>query len=194
MQSAGAAFILPADTPRFRFTVEQYHRMIETGILHEDDRIELIEGELTAMPPINPPHAGKTTRLNRLFSSLVGNTAIVSVQNPLVLGESSEPEPDLMLLRPRDDFYETTNPRPRDVLLLIEVADTSLDYDRDIKIPLYAASGIPEVWLFDLQRSRLEIHLDPGPNGYRQILLPDGGKAVSPSLLPGITIQTDTLW
>jgi Uma2 family endonuclease len=183
-----------ASCPRLRFTVQQYHRMIETGILHEDDRIELIEGELNRMPPINPEHAGKTKRLNRLLSSLVGDRAIVSVQDPLVLGDRSEPEPDLMLLRSREDFYETANPRPEDVLLLIEVADSSLEYDRGIKIPLYAASGIPEVWLLDLQQQRLEIYLDPGPSGYRKILLPDSGQTASPALIPGIEVQVDSLW
>jgi len=180
--------------PRFRFTVQQYHRMIESGILHEDDRIELIEGELNTMPPINTAHAGKTKRLNRILSGLTGDAAIVSVQDPLVLGERSEPEPDLMLLRPRADFYEKANPLPGDVLLLIEVADTSLDYDRGVKIPLYGANGIPEVWLLDLQRKRLEIHLDPGPAGYRKILLPDSGQVVSPSLLPGVEVAVDSLW
>ena len=179
---------------RFRFTVQQYHRMIESGILYEDDRIELIEGELTTMTPINPAHAGKTKRLTRILSTLVGDEAIVSVQDPLVLGDRSEPQPDLMLLRPRADFYETANPLPGDVLLLIEVADTSLEYDRGVKIPLYAANGIPEVWLFDLQRKRLEIHLEPGPAGYRKILLPDSGQVVSPSLLPGVEVSVDSLW
>jgi len=180
--------------PRFRFTVRQYHRMIESGILHEDDRIELIEGELHAMPPINSAHAGKTKRLNRLLSNLVGDAAIVSVQDPLVLGDRSEPQPDLMLLRPQADFYETANPQPEDVLLLIEVADTSLEYDRGVKIPLYGKNGVPEAWLLDLQRKRLEIHLDPGPVGYRKILLPDAGQLVSPSLLPGVEMSIDSLW
>jgi len=168
--------------------------MIETGILHEDDRVELIEGELNPMPPINPEHAGKTKRLNRLLSSLMADQAIVSVQDPLVLGDRSELDPDLMLFRPREDLCETANPGPEDVLLLIEVADTSLDYDRGVKIPLYAASGIPEVWLLDLRRKQLEIHLDPGPSGYRKILLPDSGQTASPSLLPGIEVQVDALW
>ncbi len=179
---------------RFHFTVQQYHRMIETGILHEDDRMELIEGELNTMPSINPAHAGKTKRLNRILSGLAEDEAIVSVQDPLVLGDRSEPLPDLMLLRPRVDFYETTNLLPGDVLLLIEVADTSLEYDRGVKTPLYAANGIPEVCLLDLQRKRLEIHLDPGPAGYRKILLPDAGQVVSPSLLPGVEIPIDSLW
>ncbi len=119
---------------RFRFTVQQYHRMIESGILHEDEQIELIEGELATRTWVNAAHAGKTKRLTHLLSNLAGDEAIVSVKNPLVLGDSSEPQPDLMLLHPRADFYETANPLPEDVLLLIEVADTSLEYDRGVKI------------------------------------------------------------
>jgi Uma2 family endonuclease len=194
MHTVNAARILPPEVSRFRFTVRQYHRMIETGILHEDDRIELIDGELATMSPINPEHAGKTKRLNRLLSTLVADRAIVSVQDPLVLGDRSEPEPDLMLLRPRDDFYETANPLADDVLLLIEVADTSLDYDRGVKIPLYAANGIPEVWLFDLRRKQLEMHRDPGPVGYREILLPDLSQTISPLSLPAVEIQIAALW
>ncbi len=180
--------------PRFRFTVDQYHRMLETGILHEDERIELIDGEITAMTPINPEHAGKTKRLNHLLSDAVGDKAIVSVQDPLVLGNSSEPQPDLMLLRPRADFYESSNPRPEDVLLLIEVADSSVHFDRTVKIPLYAANGVAEVWLLDLQRKQVEVHLDPGSAGYRKILLPETGQLLIPSLLPGIELEVGALW
>ena len=194
MQTAHAVHPLPPDIPRFRLSVRQYHRMIEAGILGEDDRIELIEGELTVMPPINPRHAGKTTRLTRIFSECVGDSALISVQNPLVLGDRSEPEPDLMLLRPRKDYYETANPGPEDVLLVVEIADTSLEYDRNVKIPLYAANGIPEVWLLNLQNERLEIHLDPGPSGYRKLLLPDPEHMVAPVSLPQAAFQVGMLW
>jgi Uma2 family endonuclease len=111
-----------------------------------------------------------------------------------VVGQHSEPEPDLMLLKPREDFYEDSNPVPADVLLVVEVADTSLDYDRDTKIPLYAAHGISEVWLVDLQRSRIESYRDPGPEGYRQILLPDKEQIIALVSLPDVVIRVSELW
>jgi len=194
MSSSSLTHPWEAGVSRYRITVEDYHRMIEAGILDENDRLELIEGDLTSMPPISPRHAGKTTRLNRLLSQIAGGSALVSVQNPLMLGQHSEPDPDLMLLKPREDFYEHSNPVPADVLLVVEVADTSLDYDRDTKIPLYAAHGIPEVWLVDLQRSRIEIHRDPGPEGYRQILLPDTEQTIAPVSLPDVVIRVSELW
>ncbi|EIC21277.1 hypothetical protein Thi970DRAFT_01472 [Thiorhodovibrio frisius] len=129
--------------PIFRLGVDAYHQMIRAGIFDEDDRVELIEGELRAMTPINPDHAGKNKRLNRLLTLRVGDAALVSVQDPLTLAPRSEPEPDLMLLRPRDDFYEGANPTPADTLLVIEICDTSLGYDREVKVPLYAAYGCP---------------------------------------------------
>lgn len=178
----------------YRLTVDVYHRMIEAGIFAEDDRVELIEGELRAMPPINAGHAGKNKRLNQLFSRRAQDLAIVAVQDPLTLPEHSEPKPDLMLLRPRDDFYEHTNPTPSDTLLVVEIADTSLSYDRNTKVPLYAAHGIPEVWLIDLKRRRIEVYRDPGPEGYRQILLPDREQFIAPVLLPEVPIQIAELW
>lgn len=183
-----------ADAPVWRLSVDAYHRMIEAGIFAEDDRVELIEGELRTMPPIKAAHAGKNKRLNRLFSALAADRAVVAVQDPLTLPPSSEPEPDLMLLRPRDDFYEAANPTAADVLLLVEIADTSLRYDRNTKIPLYAAHGIPEVWLVDIPHRRVEVYRNPGPEGYRQILLPDKGQAIEPLLLSGLSIQLSDLW
>ncbi len=194
MQIAHTAHPLPPDIPRFRLSVQKYRRMIEAGILGEDDRIELIEGELTVMPPVNPQHAGKVTRLTRIFSERTGDSALVSVQNPLVLGDRSELQTDLMLLRPRKDFYETANPGPEDVLLVVEIADTSLEYDRNVKIPLYAANGIPEVLLVNLRNERLEIHLDPGSSGYRKVLLPDPEQRAAPVSLPYAVFEVRLLW
>lgn len=183
-----------ADAPVWRLSVDAYHRMIDAGIFGEDDRVELIEGELRAMPPIKAAHAGKNKRLNRLFSRLAADRAVVAVQDPLTLPPHSEPEPDLMLLRQRDDFYEAANPTAADVLLLVEIADTSLCYGRNTKIPLYAAHGITEVWLVDIPHRRVEIYRDPGPEGYRQILLPDEGPTIEPLLLSGVSIRLSDLW
>ena len=182
------------DPPVFLLAVDAYHRMIEAGIFDEDDRVELINGELRAMPPIKADHAGKNKRMNHLLTMRAGGKALVAVQDPLTLQQHSEPEPDLMLLRPRDDFYERENPTPADTLLVVEIADSSLRYDREVKIPLYAAHKVPEVWLIDLKHQRLELFRDPGPDGYRQILRPDASQVVAPLLLPDLRIRVDEIW
>lgn len=135
--------------------------MGETGVLDPDARVELIDGGLFDMSPIGPPHAGRVNRFIRIFSAAIGDSAIVSAQNPIVLGDFSVPEPDLALLRWREDFYERSHPGPQDILVLVEVADTSLSHDRDRKIPLYARYGVPEVWLLDLAGRHLDVYRDP---------------------------------
>jgi Uma2 family endonuclease len=182
------------DSSVYRLTVDAYHQMIAAGIFHGDDRVELISGELRTMPPISAGHAGKIKRLNRLLSARVGGEALVAVQDPLTLPDHSEPQPDVMLLRPRDDYYERGNPGPADVLLVIEVSDSSLRYDRETKLPLYANSDVPEVWLLDLPARRMEIYRDPGPEGYRQILLPDKSQTVAPTLLKTVAVKVEELW
>jgi Uma2 family endonuclease len=150
-----------------RFTVAEYQRMGETGIFHEDDRVELIEGEIVEMSPIGSPHSGAHMRIQKRLEQAVGERAIVSSQNPVILGDFSEPQPDIALVCPRDDFYTRSHPTPQDVLLLIEVAESSLRYDREIKLPLYARHGIPAVWLVDLQSKQLIMYSQPTETGYR---------------------------
>jgi Uma2 family endonuclease len=140
---------------RRRFNLADYHRMGEAGILSEDDRVELIDGEIIEMTPIGSPHGGRVKRLVYLLTQAVGPHAIVAAQDPVILDDRSEPEPDLALLRPRADFYTESHPRPTDVLLLIEVADTSLQKDRQVKVPLYARHGIPETWIVDTEHQRV---------------------------------------
>ena len=142
-------------------SVGEYLRMGATGVLDPDARVELIDGGLFDMPPIGPPHASRVNRFIRIFSTAVGDSAIVSAQNPIVLGDFSAPQPDLALLRWRDDFYEQTHPGPEDILVLVEVADTSLAHDRDRKLPLYARFRVPEVWLVDLAGRHLDCYRDP---------------------------------
>jgi Uma2 family endonuclease len=149
------------------FTVAEYNRMDETGILTEDDRVELIEGEIIEMSPLGRRHAACVGRLTNLFSRLLAESAIVWIQNPIVLDDYSEPQPDVALLRRRDDFYEQSLPTPDDVLLVIEVADTTLEYDRQIKVPLYARSGIAEVWIVNLMDERVEIYTQPANDAYQ---------------------------
>jgi Uma2 family endonuclease len=151
-----------------RHSVEEYQRMGETGILGPELRTELIEGEIVEMTPIGPEHAGTVKFLNARLVVAVGECALVSTQDPVTLTPFSEPQPDLALLCPRNDFYRGANPRPEDVLLLIEVADSSLRYDRDLKLPLYARAGIPEVWLVDLTGRCLTRYRGPGEEGYRE--------------------------
>jgi Uma2 family endonuclease len=168
----------------YRFTVEDYHRMAEAGILGRDDRVELIEGQIVEMPPIGSPHGGTVNALLYLFSKAVRDEAIVGVQNPVRLSDISEPEPDLMLLRPRPDFYRDSHPTPADVLLLVEVADTSAAYDRSVKLPLYARVGVPEYWLVDLERGVLEVYRSPAGDGYAEVQELGAGARVAPASLP----------
>ncbi|HEC11986.1 MAG TPA: Uma2 family endonuclease [Acidiferrobacteraceae bacterium] len=153
---------------RHRYTMEEYHRMAAAGILRQGQRVELIKGEIIDMTPIGSRHAATVAHLTRLLTSAVGEHAIVWVQNPIVLDDHSEPEPDLALLRPQADYYASGHPQPADVLLIIEVADSSLHFDRDVKIPLYACQGIAEVWLFDLEAKRLTVYRNPSEDGYQK--------------------------
>ncbi len=163
-----ASALRQVQMPHWRFSVDDYERMAETGILHEDDRVELIDGEIILMPPIGSPHGGRVNRLNRILSAAVGERAIVAPQNPIVLGHRSEPEPDLALLRPRLDFYADAHPRACDLLLLIEVAETSLSYDLDVKVPLYASHQVPEVWVVDIPHRRVLRFSEPRAGLYHQ--------------------------
>lgn len=178
---------------RRRFTVEEYHRMAQAGIFSEDDRVELIEGEIVAMTPIGSRHAACVGRLTHIFASIVGERAIVWVQNPLRLGPDSEPQPDLALLRLRADFYAEAHPGPEDVLLVVEVAETSAEYDRTVKLPLYARSGIREVWLVDLATVSVEVCSDPTPGGYQRVRSIRRGERLSLGAFPPMELAADDL-
>ena len=174
--------------PRHRWTVAEYHRMGEVGLLHEDSRVELIDGEIIEMAPIGSAHGGNVKRFIRLFSKVIGNKAIIAAQDPVVLSGYAEPQPDISILRWRADDYEQSNPHPEDVLLLIEVSDSTLRYDRDVKIPLYAKNGIPEVWLLDIPNRQLEIYHEPINGEYRQRDCRLTGK-IAPTLFPDAVID-----
>jgi Uma2 family endonuclease len=174
---------------RRRFTLDEYHRMGEAGILGEDDRVELIEGEIVEMSPIGSRHAAAVARIHHLFAVRLGARAVVWGQNPLLLPTLvSEPQPDVTLLAPRVDFYAARLPEPPDVLLLVEVAETSLAYDRRTKVPLYARAGVVEVWLADLEHRRLTVHRDPRGDGYAAIRHPAAGEAFSPLAFPDLAV------
>jgi Uma2 family endonuclease len=178
---------------RRRFTVDDYHRMAEAGILAEDDRVELVGGEIVQMSPIGVRHAATVNRCNRVFSRAVGDRALVSVQNPVSLPPYDEPQPDIALLRPRDDDYARGKPGAADILLVVEVADTSVAYDRQTKLRRYAAAGVLEAWLLDLPGDALEIHRESGPRGYAFIRRCYRGEQASPQALPDLTVAVDDL-
>jgi Uma2 family endonuclease len=165
--------------------------MGEAGILHEDDRVELIEGQIVEMAAIGTRHFACVNGLTRLLVRGVGDAAIVSVQNPVGLDEYTEPQPDLTVLRVRD--YRESLPTPEDVLLLIEVSDTTLAYDRGVKLPLYARAGIPEVWIVDLAGEVIERHIDPAGDGYRRIEQVRQGKTIESATLPYLSFLIDTV-
>lgn len=142
--------------------------MVAAGILREDSRVELIEGEIVEMGPIGSRHAGCVNRLTTLLASLVQQKAVVAVQNPIRLSPRSLPQPDLALLKYREDFYAAAHPGPEDVLLVVEVADESAAYDREVKVPLYARAGIAEVWLVVLPEKLVEVYRHPSPRGFRE--------------------------
>jgi Uma2 family endonuclease len=178
----------------YRFSVKDYHRMAEAGIFREDDRVELLEGEIIEMPPIGPGHAGGVKRLMNGFLPLQGERkAIISVQDPIRLGEHSEPQPDLALLKPHPDFYSLKHPGPEDVLLVVEVRESSASYDREVKVPLYARFGIPETWLVDLEQGLIEIYRVPGPESYQQVRTLRRGERLSPQAFPELILTVDEL-
>ena len=179
--------------PKRKLTADEYQRMAAAGILHEDERVELLDGELYEMAPIGDDHIGGVNSLTFFFSRRVGDQAIVSVQNPIRLSNYSEPEPDIALLRPRADFYRTGKARPEDVLLLVEVASSSLDYDRSMKLPRYAAAGIAEVWIVNLVEQYIEVYRDPGVDGYATRTLHTRGATLTPAALPAVTIRVDEI-
>jgi hypothetical protein len=178
---------------KHRFTVEDYYRMAETGVLPPAARVELLEGEIVDMMPIGPFHAGTVNRLARRLMALSRDRWQVSIQNPVRLTRHSEPVPDLMLLRPASDDYTSRHPGPEDVLLLIEVADSTLAYDRNEKLPAYAKAGIREVWLINLPERTVEVHREPHFLGYSSLEVLREGQQASPASFPDVTLDVQTL-
>lgn len=175
------------------FSVDEYHRIGEAGVFSEDDRVELMEGEILMMSPIGSRHVACVNRVHEELSSRLHGRAIVSGQNPVVLNDFSEPEPDIAVLKRRDDFYVQALPTAADVLLMIEVADTSLEYDRDIKLPAYARSGIPEIWLADIPAETVTAHTDPANGAYRTVRKYRRGDAITPLHFPDLSIEVANL-
>jgi Uma2 family endonuclease len=182
------------DAPRrHRLTVADYYRMAEVGILDPEARVELIDGEIIDMAPRGSPHAATVHYLAEVFVRAVEGRATVLIQNPVRLNEYNEPQPDLALLRRREDFYREHHPRPDDVLLIVEVAAASLRFDRKTKLPLYARHGIPEVWLVDLDGRRLTRYRVPELGSYSLVDEPDLGTALEVSALAGVVVDLQRL-
>ncbi len=175
------------------FTVAEYYAMAEAGILREEERVELMDGVIVEMAPMGNRHRATVTRLNRLFNRNVGERAIVQIQSSITLDDQTMPEPDLAILRERADFYEADSPGPEDVLLVIEVADSSVDYDRNEKLPRYARAGIREVWLTVLPENVVEAHTEPTENGYRVTRRLRAGDVLAPGCFLDIQIPVEAV-
>ncbi len=180
-------------TLRRRFTVEDFYRMAAAGIFTEDDRVELVEGDIVDMMPIGPRHAFCVDALNARLSAQAHDRYVVRVQGPLRLSRETEVLPDILLLRPPAAQYATRHPEPPDVLLVVEVAETSLTYDRDVKGPLYARHGIPEYWLVDLEADRVWVHRRPGKEGYAEVKALGPEADLTPEALPDVRIPVRTI-
>jgi Uma2 family endonuclease len=178
------------------FTVEEFQQILDAGILPPDTSYELIRGEFIQMPNPTPPHGGRVRKLNRLFSSALGDSAIVMVQDAmaiLTLIPMSKPRPDVAILKPLPELFGPFEPEPEDVLLLVEVSDTSLKYDTETKASLYAEAGIPEYWILNIPNETLEVRTDPIDGKYRSLEVFRPGQTVSPRLLPGFTFAVDDI-
>ena len=183
---------MSAQPLRHRFTVEDYYQMGDSGLFAPDQRLELLEGEVIEMAAIGSRHAATVTRLNHILMQALGDRAIVAVQNPVRVSDLTEPQPDLALLRWRADFYRDGHPTPEDVLLLIEVSDTTAAWDRNVKRPLYAAAGITEVWIVDLGQGVVEVATEPGPDGYSNVTQVESG-TLAPLAIPDLQVEAADL-
>ncbi len=197
-QTESLAPVQPAETPAEtivtrKFTVAEYYRMGEAGIFHPEERVELIEGAIVVMAPIGIRHSGSVIRYIQVFSRLAGDRFVLQIQNPIHLDDSSEPQPDVILLRPRSDNYFDSHPGPGDVLLVIEVSDTSLNYDRGVKAHLYGRHNIPETLVLNLPGDCIEGFTRPGPEGYAQHNIYRRGDKISPVSLPDLELAVEDL-
>ena len=183
----------PAPPETRKFTVEEYHRMAEAGILYPDERVELIDGEVIAMAPIGPLHAETVEHWSNAIKERIPRQYIVRSQNPITLGENLQPIPDLAIVRRRTGGYYGSHPEPDEIIVVIEVSDSSLAHDRDVKVPLYAQANIPETWLMNLVEDCIERFTHPGPNGYANHTIYRRGDRISPSTLPDVEFAVDDL-
>ena len=178
-----------AEVTRKLFTTDEYYRMAEVGILTPDDRVELIEGEIIRMSPIGTRHAACVNRGAELFMLKFHGKATVTVQNPAHLNQYNEPQPDILLLKHREDYYASKHPSPEDTLLLLEVSDTTLGFDLNVKIPIYGATGIPEVWIADLRKNIIRVFSNPEAGQYQTELTFSGDDTLSVLAFPNVVFK-----
>ncbi|MGP1386461.1 MAG: Uma2 family endonuclease [Thainema sp.] len=178
---------------RKKFTVGQYHQMIESGILTDRDRVELLQGEIIEKSPIGMQHAACVDRMNELLVRELVGRAIVRVQNPIQLSTRSEPQPDFAILQRRSDFYANGHPQPQDVFALIEVSDTTIEFDHTVKVPIYAKDNIAEVWIVDLNAEAVQIYREPSEAGYQQLQTCRRGQAIAFQAFTDIQFTVDQL-
>ncbi len=176
-----------------RFTVADFYKMADAGIFNEDSRVELIKGQIIDMVPVGAPHSGTVNRFNYLLIMGVGQRGVVSVQNAVRLDDCSEPQPDFAVLQPRDDFYQAATPEAKDVILIIEVADSSLKFDRRVKTTLYAENGIPEYWIVNLTDRVVEVYRAPKDGSYTDIRRVAPGDVAGIEALPGVSFAAADL-
>ena len=183
------AATLTSTPTRHRFTVAEYYALADAGILSENDRVELLDGDIIHMPPIGDWHAASVDQFNHLMLPPLQGRAIVRVQGPTHLNDISEPQPDVLLLRWRDDFYREGHPGPTHILLLIEISDTSVDYDRNTKLSAYARAGIPEVWIVSRQDRRIEAYTSPSGGAYSNVIHASPTETIAPQAFPDVTLE-----
>ena len=177
-----------------KFTVQQYELMLEAGVFAESDRIELINGEIRVMSPIGRKHAVCVAKATKNFERKLGDRTIIWTQNPILLSNYLQPQPDLAILKWRDDFYAEALPTPNDILLIIEVADSTIAYDRDVKSPLYAANGIPEMWLFDVNKRVVEGYSQQSASGYKRTQRYEQNETLAMMALPDIVFSWEEIF
>jgi Uma2 family endonuclease len=179
-------------TPR-RFTAVEYYQMIDAGVFTEDERLELIDGEIVEMSPIGDPHSACVRRLIKLLSQLCSERAIVDAQDPIIAGPAYVPQPDLTLLHPRADFYSSGTPTPAECFLVIEVGDTTVEFDRQIKMPRYARGGVVELWLIDLQREVVVVYRDPVGDAYQHVQVFHRGEGIALDVAAGALVSVQSI-
>ncbi len=184
---------MSAEVETYRFSVEEFNKLGEVGIFDENDRVELLDGEIIVMSPIGSEHAATVLRMGWYFQQRLGEQVLTSTQNPTVIDEFSEPQPDLMLLKLKADFYKRAHPRPDDILLLVEVSDTTLGYDRGPKLRKYAECGVREVWIVNLKKATIEQFCSPSLSEYAISQNYRRGESIALTAFPEVTFQVDEL-
>ena len=174
-------------------SVDLYHYMAENGVFRPDERVELIDGEIFEMSPVGSLHVRCVNFLTRYLVRKLGDEYLVSIQNPIISAFDTEPQPDLTILRYKEDFYKDNLPTGLDTIIVVEVADTSASFDRNRKFPKYAQAGIPEAWLIDLKREAVEVHSDPAPNGYSLVKTYRRGEKITSNVIPSVELAVDDI-